>query len=555
MAAGQAGSGPAVEDSGPKSSPESDASIATYVGLSFAVFLGSLPRSYQSFISTLQSRNRSLSMKLYHAEEQLRQMKSRRKEDSKANARVVEIFASHRNGWQQEEKRLLLQIDSSAEEIVHLKTKIAELERSEAELRIVIEKLQRDVEERDEMINFLSRKADGEDLGTSSVETEKEMYVSQNRGRYCGNAEESVEFGDYSEDFSRVSKIRVSEGLDSVPELCFLDRSSEADDMSILYGQQNVYGRDYLQSSASKIWTERSSGWQDLQCEPPEPLYQGKHFVARRESPWKVDGESIGVSSKLKALEQELLSMEKIGNGELSKLPSMLRKQAKRYQSLSGKIDDLCRRMQVSDPCEPTLSSEFRTQRQTEFLLETFRLQQRAIETSQKLTALHVETAKSCWGDEPGGLAKVSIRRSLDSIKNNFKEIQRNLEIWLARIMGDLEGILARDGASRVRDYYISSLYDGPAAEQNDLAASTYRRVPASPLNKQTERKGEKGSSDSSPFSVVTSHSRLSSPVHHLSFSESIQSAVVACSSWCDFFSMPTGFGCYRTLVAVGHLA
>ncbi|XP_068650498.1 uncharacterized protein [Aristolochia californica] len=444
-----------MEDSNSKSAPEIDATLATYLGLSFAVFLGSLPRSYQSFISALQSHNRSLSVKLYHAEEQLKQMKYRRKEDSKANARVVEIFASHRNGWQQEEKRLLQQIDSSAEEIVHLKAKFDELERSEAELRLVIEKFQRYVEERDEMINFLSRKTDGEDLGTTSVETEKEMYASQNRGRYCGNAEDSGEFGDYGEDFSRISKIRVSERLDSVPELCFLDRSSEAEEMAILYSQQNVYGRDYLQqSSASKIWTERPSGWP---CEPLEPLYQAKHFVARRESPWKVDGESIGISSKLKILEQELLSLEKIGgHGELSKLPSTLRKQVKRYQSLSGKIDDLCRRMQVSDPCEPTLSSEFRTQRQTEFLLETFRLQQRAIETNQKLTTLHVETAKSCWGDEPGGVAQVSTRRSLDSIKNNFKEIQRNLEIWLARIMGDLEGILARDGASRVRDYYTS---------------------------------------------------------------------------------------------------
>ena len=56
-------------------------------------------------------------------------------------------------------------------------------------------------------------------------------------------------------------------------------------------------------------------------------------------------------------------------------------------------------------------------------------------------------------GDEMG----TSTKRSLDSIKNNLKEIQRNMEIWLARIIGDLEGILARDGASsRVREYYIS---------------------------------------------------------------------------------------------------
>lgn len=65
----------------------------------------------------------------------------------------------------------------------------------------------------------------------------------------------------------------------------------------------------------------------------------------RRESPWKVDGESSGVPAKLKLLEQELINLEKVGKGDLSKIPTLMRKQAKRYQSLAGKIDDLCRRM------------------------------------------------------------------------------------------------------------------------------------------------------------------------------------------------------------------
>lgn len=37
--------------------------------------------------------------------------------------------------------------------------------------------------------------------------------------------------------------------------------------------------------------------------------------------------------------------MEKIGNGELPKVPSLMKKQAKRYQSLAAKIYDLCRTM------------------------------------------------------------------------------------------------------------------------------------------------------------------------------------------------------------------
>lgn len=110
---------------------------------------------------------------------------------------------------------------------------------------------------------------------------------------------------------------------------------------------------------------------------------------------------------------------------------------------------------QASDPCEPSLSPEFRTQSQTEFLLEAFRLQQVASETGQKLMALQTEIGKTNYRDELSETT-LTTRRSLDSIRNNFKEIQRNLEIWLARIIGDLEGILARDGASRVREYYIS---------------------------------------------------------------------------------------------------
>jgi len=110
---------------------------------------------------------------------------------------------------------------------------------------------------------------------------------------------------------------------------------------------------------------------------------------------------------------------------------------------------------QASDPSEPALSPEFRSQRQTEFLLEAFQLQQRASETGKKLMALQTEIYTSCIGDELGVETKFALRQSLDTIRSNFKEIQRNLEIWLARIMGDLEGILARDGASRVREYYF----------------------------------------------------------------------------------------------------
>ncbi|KAE8670932.1 formin-like protein 14-like isoform X1 [Hibiscus syriacus] len=309
--------------------------------------------------------------KLLTAEDQLRQMKSRRKEDSKANARVVEIFASQRNAWQAEEKQLLQQIQDQ-------RAKIEELEKETHESKRRIEELQ-------DFIGFI--------LTT----------------RAAGGEQEQME-----EEFA-------------------------AEDSQVKFNVTNngnfPFNSDLLASASSKFWADRATAWLDVQYESLEYLYHMKHFVARRESPWKVDGESTGVSSKLKLLEQELLNLEKIGKSYFSR--------------------------QASDPSEPTLSLEFRTQRRTEFLLEAFRLQQHASETGQKLTALQTEIGKSCNDRDDVGssaTAKMGMKRPMDSIRNNLQEVQRNLEIWLARIIGDLEGILARDSScsSRVWEYCVS---------------------------------------------------------------------------------------------------
>ncbi|KAF6138734.1 hypothetical protein GIB67_040866, partial [Kingdonia uniflora] len=445
----------------PKPTNQEPLNLPSYIGLSFAIFLGFIPQSSLTLLQSLQSRNKSLGFQLHKAEEELHQMKSRRKEDSKANARVVEIFASHRNGWQQEERKLLHQIDESSDEISQLRVRIEELEKSEEELRDCVERLQREVDEREEMINFMSRQATGEyyddeDEDGDEFEEEEEVVEKVEVKKEVEIGEFLEEFEDHCDDFSRLGRFNgAKSGGDPMPEKYY---GGESDEMSFLYGARSEFSRDVL-ASASKVWAERANdGWQDIKYDSLEAQYHKKHFVARRETTWKADCESTGIPSKLKLLEQELLNLERIDKGELSKVPSLMRKQAKRYQSLAGKIDNLCKRMQVSVPSEPDLSSEFRTQRQTEFLLEAHRLQQRAIETRQKLLTLQTETGNShySFGEEHGNHAKLITRRSLDSIKSNLKEIQRNLEIWLARIMGDLEGILARDNASHVRDCYIS---------------------------------------------------------------------------------------------------
>ncbi|MCL7027959.1 hypothetical protein MKW94_004216 [Papaver nudicaule] len=439
-------------------------SLSTYLGLSFSVFLGLLPKSSISLILSLQSRNRFLSLKLYQAEEQLKQMKSRRKEDSKANARVVEIFASHRNGWQQEERKLLQKIENSNDEISSLRERIDEFEKSEAELKSFVEKLEREIYERDEMINFMSRQTinddedEDEDVYVDDEDDEKEDDEVGGNGNYGRGFEEEVINGEFSEvqclNYPRFGKIRVSsEGLDPNSEEYFDPRENDfgGEQLGFVYGKQNGFIKNFA-APPRNVCADRNSGWQDAKYDSPESLYHMKHFVSRRDSPWKADGESTGVPAKLKLVEQELPNLERIDKCEPSKVSMSIRKQAKRYHGLSGKIDDLCRRM-ANDPSEQALNG---SRRQTELLLEAYRLQQRAIETRQKLTTLQSETTNSHLGEDLDTHTKLSIRRSLDSIKNNFKEIQRNLEVWLARIMGELEGVLSREGASHAKEYFLS---------------------------------------------------------------------------------------------------
>ncbi|XP_020962946.1 uncharacterized protein LOC110262492 [Arachis ipaensis] len=149
----------------------------------------------------------------------------------------------------------------------------------------------------------------------------------------------------------------------------------------------NGFDSEFMASASSKFWAEKASLFQDVQYESLESMYNTKHFVARRESPWKVEGDSVGVSSKLKLLEQELLNLEKISKSDLSKVSSLIKKQTKRFQVLSEKIDDLCRRI-GSDPSEPPLSSEFRAQTQTEFLLE-------ALSSSPEIHSINTSTVDS----------------------------------------------------------------------------------------------------------------------------------------------------------------
>ena len=121
--------------------------LSSYLGLSFSLFLALLPSS--SSISQLST----LHLKPLQAKKELCRLKSRRKEDSKANARVVEFFIGHREAWRKVEKRMVDQIHTAAEEIACLRAKVAKLERSEAELKAKVEELTKEVGKREEMLH------------------------------------------------------------------------------------------------------------------------------------------------------------------------------------------------------------------------------------------------------------------------------------------------------------------------------------------------------------------------------------------------------------------
>ena len=122
--------------------------LSSYLALSFFLFLALLPSS--SSISLLST----LHLKPLQAKKELCRLKSRRKEDSKANARVVEFFIGHREAWRKVEKRMVDQIHAVTEEIACLRAKVAEL-------KAKVDDLTREVGEREEML--------GEDNTTSLI--------------------------------------------------------------------------------------------------------------------------------------------------------------------------------------------------------------------------------------------------------------------------------------------------------------------------------------------------------------------------------------------------
>ncbi|XP_074319865.1 uncharacterized protein LOC141656738 isoform X2 [Silene latifolia] len=197
-----------------------------------------------------------------------------------------------------------------------------------------------------------------------------------------------------------------------------------------------------------------------------------KLSVNRRDgSTWKVDIHALGVSYKIKRLNQQLLMLDRLTgrqeSGEIqendesengrtkgfSLLLSLLNKQVSRYQSLQEKTDDLSKRMGEKDlNLQQRGSNSKRTKEETRklehFLEETFQLQRIMVASGQKLIEIQSKIASGLDGisHEFKDSASFDMKRFADTIQSLFKDVQRGLEVRISKIIGDLGGTLTCDG-------------------------------------------------------------------------------------------------------------
>ncbi|KAK9145612.1 hypothetical protein Sjap_005515 [Stephania japonica] len=202
-------------------------------------------------------------------------------------------------------------------------------------------------------------------------------------------------------------------------------------------------------------------------------------------TPWRFDLHAMGVSYNIRRLRQQLLLLEKMvsmpeiceerpdGTSNLktnfrSLLP-LLNKQVSRYQSLQEKIDDLSSRT-----CKDNLDGSSRghhrrierTREETRtlecLLEETFQLQRYMVATGQKLIEIQTKMASKYVAggiEETKRSANFDTARFSDSVRTLFKEVQKGLEVRIARVIGNLEGTLAFgksfDSVTRAHEAHI----------------------------------------------------------------------------------------------------
>ncbi|WCJ28945.1 Ribonuclease P protein subunit P38-related [Euphorbia peplus] len=203
---------------------------------------------------------------------------------------------------------------------------------------------------------------------------------------------------------------------------------------------------------------------------PSEPSIKTSNLL------WRMDLQALGVSYKIKRLKQQLLMLERLtGKQESAELITesnggskeikgfdfficLLNKQISRYQSLQSKIDELCNRMHDNEPDKSrgdsrTLRTKGETKTLEHFLEETFQLQRYMVATGQKLLEVQSKIASELVGvpEELDKSVSFDTNRFAENIRTLFQDVQRGLEVRIARIIGDLGGTLTCEGMIRMR--------------------------------------------------------------------------------------------------------
>lgn len=105
------------------------------------------------------------------------------------------------------------------------------------------------------------------------------------------------------------------------------------------------------------------------------------------------------------------------------------------------------------------------------FLDETFQLQRYIVATGQKLMEIQSKIASGfvevlvglITTESSTSSSSFDPERFAESIKSLFQEVQRGLEVRISRIIGDLEGTLAREGMIHLkRRGYMEQEYEKP---------------------------------------------------------------------------------------------
>nr|CAB3473290.1 unnamed protein product [Digitaria exilis] len=193
----------------------------------------------------------------------------------------------------------------------------------------------------------------------------------------------------------------------------------------------------------------------------------------------KTDIHALAVSYKIKRLKQQLVVLEKLASegkeeaaatatkpagSEASSsssrrqhsrtryqtMMSFPSKHVKRYQSLDDKIDNLCARMEESKRSVGRQRHGAGEQSAAlgQFLEETFQLQRFMVATGQKLLETQSRITPGL-GRGGGGEDGVDMKRLMEVAGALLRDVQRGLEVRIARIIGDLEGTLTFHGILR----------------------------------------------------------------------------------------------------------